>query len=239
MRTARLTLTALACLGLAAAGRPADAAPIGVLTDGGFEATTSQLVQLGWTSADYGLWGVGDAFSIVGPMGGATPLGGSNMLAFNNTFGASTDIYQIVDLSAYASDIDAGRVTANLSVFYNATLSVSTSFGLRLGGWTSAPTSFTGFSTLGGPLTGLTIDADSSTWEQFNVSVLIPTGFHHVALGLHEPAGGTIGYADNAALSLTIAPEQFPNPPPCSCSAPASPWWVCGIGSASSSDRRA
>lgn len=189
-------------------GAPAHASTISILTDGGFEAAANQSLQLTWTASDYGSWGVGDGFSTVTGAGSIAPLGGSKMLAFDSTDGLSSDVYQIVDISGYAAQIDAGLVSATFSIFYNATSSPSGGFGLRIIGWASAPTDFSGVTALGGVVSGLAIDSDASTWEQFAFSnVLVPTGTRFVALGLHEPTGAPIGYADNATLSLNIVPE--------------------------------
>ena len=179
-----------------------------VLIDGGFEASSGQGLQLSWTSADFGEWGVGDAFGIVGAEDGITPLGGNNMLVHNTDLGVNSNVYQLIDISSYAADTDAGNVTADLSAFYNSV--AVTSVGLNLLGWASEPTDFSVLLTLVGSVNELTLDADVGTWEEVALSVLIPTGIRYLAFGIHEPSGIPFAYVDNTSLDLTVT--QIPLP---------------------------
>ena len=179
-----------------------------VLIDGGFEASSGQGMQLSWTSADFGEWGVGDAFGIVGAKDGITPLAGSNMLEHNTNLGVNSKVYQLVDISSYAADIDAGNVTADLAAFYNSV--AATSGGLNLLGWASEPTDFSGFLTLVGTINELTLDADVSTWEEVALSVVIPSGIRYLAFGIHEPTGIPFAYVDSTSLDLTVTQVPLP-----------------------------
>ncbi len=136
------------------------ATPIEILNDTSFEsAVSSQGSQTSWTSSAYGSWGVGDPLGTVSSAPGISPLTGNKMLQFGTTGGSSSDIYQIVDVSGYATEIDAGLASVDLSIFFNAG-SANSSMGLRLGGWTAAPTNFGGFTLLGGGFNNIAIGGD-------------------------------------------------------------------------------
>ena len=97
----------------------ASASTVSVLQDGGFEDPSLILpsaLRLSWTSAVYGKWAVGDPMAAVGATSGITPLAGTSMMYFSPTGGSSSDVYQIVDVSAYAAQIDAGLVTVTVEV---------------------------------------------------------------------------------------------------------------------------
>lgn len=195
----------------AIASGSAQAAVVEVLHDGDFESSSSSPSNshiLNWNSGAYGTWGVGDGFSIRGNENGISPYSGNSMLAFDRASSSSLDIYQIVDVSSFASQIDSGNVTADLSVFFNSTS--STHFGLRLLGWASAPTSFSGHQVLGGSVFSLLSDNDQQSWEQVGFSTQLPTGLRYLAFGMHEPASAPTGYADNASLKLHIADVPEP-----------------------------
>jgi hypothetical protein len=178
-----------------------------VLNDGGFEDPAGILpsaLRLSWTAADYGKWAIGDPMAAVGVTNGISPRTGSKMMVFSPTGGVSSDVYQIVDVTAYASQIDAGLVTADLSVFYNAVSAGGA--GLDLYGLSSsAPLTFSGEVLLGGAYNLFTVDGDKSTWQSFEVNqVALKAGTRFLEFGLHSPtsSGGT--YADDAKLTLTI-----------------------------------
>ncbi len=188
----------------------AAAGPIEVLVDGGFEITSSpQGAQTSFTSGAYGGWAVGDAMSTATAEDGVTPYQGDTMLRFGTSGGSSSDLYQIVDVTAFGDDIDAGLVTANMSIFYNAP-GVTTA-GLRLLGWTSAPTSFSGVSILGGAINNAAIDADINTWQQFTVNdIALTAGTRYLGFGIHELTALPLAYADNASLEIAVVSVPEP-----------------------------
>lgn len=168
-------------------------------------------VRLTGLRGDIGGWAVGDTFSVVGSGGGVSPLDGSSMLAIDTTSilgDVRGNIYQIVDVTSFAAEIDAGIVTANLSVFYNS--NASTDAGLSLHGMDFMPLNFDIFPLLAGVGDGLTVDADANTWEQFTTSAVLPVGIRYLAFGIHEATDAPIAYADNASLTLTYVPIPLP-----------------------------
>lgn len=186
------------------------ATPIEILNDTSFEISTSQGGQTSWNSSAYGSWAVGDLFSTVGSTNGITPLDGNRMLQFGEGGGGSNDLYQLVDVSSYATQIDNGLVSADLSVFFNTTNSAT--LGLRLIGWNFLATSFSGVQILAGNTSSFTTDNNLSTWQQTSITnVVIPTNVRLLGIGLHDVNGdGIRAYADNASLTLNV--QSIPEP---------------------------
>jgi len=130
----------------AAVAAPASASLVSVLNNGGFESTFRNgtfcaSLDVTYGPADYGKWAVGDAAcSVTGPAFSITPRGGLRMLDFGSvpTGNTSSDVYQIVDLTAYAAEIDAGLVTVDTSAYFNATTAARV--GMALLRWPVAPT---------------------------------------------------------------------------------------------------
>lgn len=178
------------------------------LQDPSFEAAVTQGQQLSWSSADYGSWGVGDGF-IASSSGsaGINALSGSKMLHFNGG-GSYGDIYQIIDLSGIASKIDAGLVHVEFGAAFNST--AANNVGVRLLGWNSAPTSFSGYNILGGNnLNSLTTDSDTQTWQYTSFDIPLASGMHYLALGIHAK-NGIATFADNAFVDLKISSVPVP-----------------------------
>ncbi len=188
---------------------PPTGASANLITDPGFESTLSQGLQLTWSASSYGSWGVGDGFAIAVSENGVSVPEGSRMLRFNNTLGSSTDIYQIVDISSLAADIDAGLVTASFSASFNAT--ASNAVGLHIVGWNSAPVSFAGITfSAGNAANALVTDANTATWEQVSDAAVIQSGVRYLALGLHSNTQLPTTYADQVSLTLTTSAVPVP-----------------------------
>jgi len=213
----------LLALGIAATAvvAPASASTVSMLNNGGFESkfrsgTFCASLDVTYGPADYGKWAVGDAAcSVTGPAFSITPRGGLRMLDFGavpdgNT---SSDVYQIVDLTAYAAEIDAGLVTVDTSAYFNATSAARV--GMALLRWTGAPTTFGGFQFLESGL-GFTTDSDRSTWQEFGYSdVSLSAGTRYLGFGLNSPVGAPQTYVDDATLLLHIKdgqPSNIPEP---------------------------
>ncbi len=160
----------------------------------------------GFTFTSTGDWNV-DPFSIVNAEAGVTPLGGSQMLRFVSG-GANTDVYNVVDLTALSSTIDAGGATADLSAFFNAL--GSTSYSLSLRSFSGAeptisnPVSGTSFDNVLFQPVGFT-DASATSWEEFTLTnYIINAGTRYIAVGLHSNREFT-SYADNVTLTISAA----------------------------------
>jgi hypothetical protein len=190
---------------LAFGGTPqiASASSISLLNNGDFEgAVLPSAARSSWTASVYGQWAVGDPMAVVGTASGITPLGGSKMMDFSNTGGVSADVYQIVDLTAFASEIDAGLVTVDTAAYFNAVS--TTAVGMALLRWTAAPTAFSGYTLLHSGF-GFATDSSVATWQQFGYSgTILTAGTRYLAFGLNVPTSAPQAYVDNASLTLNI-----------------------------------
>ena len=197
------------------------ASTVSVLNNGGFESsfrngTFCASLDVTYGPADYGKWAVGDAAcSVTGPAFSITPRGGSRMLDFGSvpTGNTSSDVYQIVDLTAYATQIDAGLVTVDTSAYFNATIAARV--GMALLRWPVAPTTFGGFQFLESGFDFAT-DSDRSTWQEFGYSgVSLSAGTRYLGFGVNSPTGAPQTYVDDARLLLHIndgQPSAVPEP---------------------------
>ena len=208
----RVLYSTLVSAFMACATASVSAQPTSLLNSGGFEDASYILpsaTRLNWDSSVYGKWAVGDPMTALGPTSGISPLDGSKMMSFVAVAGqSSADVYQIVDVSAYASEIDAGNAKASLSVFYNSV--ATSSAGMTLFRYSSAPTNFTGsgIAQLAGSVTQFTVDADLSTWQQFGLNdVPLTSGTRFLLFGLNHANNQPTTYADNAVLILSAVPE--------------------------------
>ena len=207
--SASRTIVALTAVGLLAGPMQVSAWTVSVLNNGDFETPFSSPLATTFTSAMYGKWAVGDAAQTTASANGIAPLGGSLMMDFLPVpvGNISSDVYQVVDLTAYATQIDAGLVTADLSVYYNSTYAASA--GMSIWRYLSPPTSFGGAVKLAGTYDMFQMDSNKSTWQQFGIDdVLLTAGTRYVIFGLNHPAPAAAAayqtYADNASLVLTI-----------------------------------
>jgi hypothetical protein len=137
------------------------------------------------------------------------------MLDFGSvpTGNTSSDVYQIVDLTAYAAQIDAGLVTVDTSAYFNATTAALV--GMALLRWPVAPTTFGGFQFLESGFDFAT-DSDRSTWQEFGYSgVSLSAGTRYLGFGVNSPTGAPQTYVDDARLLLHIndgQPSTVPEP---------------------------
>ena len=74
---------------------------------------------------------LGPDTSVVTAQNGIAPVEGSRMLRNDTPWHAGTDVYQMVDVTAFATDIDAGTVTLDLEGHFNGSAGVLTSVSLH------------------------------------------------------------------------------------------------------------
>ena len=196
--------------GLLATAGLAAASTVSVVQNGGFEtAFCSPLITSGFTAAMVGTWAVGDPACRSGPINGITPLDGSYMLDFSPTGGISADVYQIVDVSAYAAEIDAGLVSVDWTAWFNSV--ARTGLGMSVFRYTARPTAFSGngFTQLTARGFAFSVDGDRSNWEQFGFhDVQLTAGTRYLLAGLNSPTSAAQTYADRAVMLLNIADGQ-------------------------------
>ena len=208
------SIGAVAVVGLALSSDHARAA---VVVNPSFE--TLESIDSG-ASVGFGDW-VGDASTILGPELGITPHDGTRMLKFGATNGtapslSSSDVFQLIDVSSYSAAILAGGMMANASAFFNRVAGDAqtdtrffislTAFSGGAGGYPSGQ--------LATQFTEIFSDADTLSWEEAMVSLLLPTNTSYLSISVS--ASENIfndntspefegHYADS--LSLSIVPE--------------------------------
>lgn len=209
----RTAATCLAAVFLAAAGEGGPPLPSGeLLVDACFPDTT--LLQPYNRTADNpwlpGEWNAESA--LVGPAaGGISPLEGTAMLRVNLTGGTHSQVSHIVDVSAWAADIDAGNVFVSISASTNASVATAAPSVSVIAG--TSQTVVGTLNPVGGPLqlwfnrgvAGMTTDADPSTWQSLRTPLRLPSGtrfLHFEVAGANStiPVDGV--YFDCASLYL-------------------------------------
>ena len=176
-----------------------------LLNDPGFETTTS----LGsFNSPPVGIW-VAEAADLISippplpPVNGISPFEGNGMIRLNEAPLFSSQIAQYVDISAWATQVDTGNVTARLNAYFNSPTDETIA---QLSIFTAAPPQSSGIipsrTFLQG--TGLLLDNDPLTWEMVTIDALIPSGTRFINADLGA-VNGTLplgAFVDVADLSL-------------------------------------
>ena len=141
------------------------------------------------TPSTYGDWG-GDLSAIVTAEKGIAPRTGSRMLRFDATgnsadsYLASSQVWQWIDISPYADLICAGRAEAMVSAWFNRVPGDSetdTSLGISLYAFSESMWDFNHYVGNG---FGVAADGDVSTWEQAEGTWLLPTNTKYLAVEL-------------------------------------------------------
>ena len=190
----------------------------------GFE--TSESTNNGWPSS-YGDWS-GDDSHIVGAENGIDPYG-INMLKFDFsalTGGAtsmgSSQVVQLVDVSAFSDAIDAGLATASASAWFNRVAGDSqtdTDFAVLIiacsGSPFQSPSIMAGQSWLSHTMGTISTDGALGTWEFGSIDTIIPAGTDFIAVELraienifNDTSGTEFDghYADTVTLNVSIVP---------------------------------
>ena len=157
-------------------------------------------------------WG-GENSTITGPANGITPAQGSLMLSMSDDGLIATQAWQLIDVSGFSADINAGLVTTDASALYNVPADISTgisSLNIQFLDSTHAPIGVG--ANAGSPI----LDSNVATWETVNItSALLPVGTQFLRTQLAYANASMInangvsrpGYVDATSLTLTIVPE--------------------------------
>jgi hypothetical protein len=157
-----------------------------------------------FTFTSTGNWSI-DPLSIVNAENGITPLDGTQMLRFGAGGGGQNDLYNVVDVSAFAITIDTGNATANLSAFFNSLGPSGGRVSLRSYNGTEPtalnPVSGNLFTSIAGLQFSLT-DSDTATWEEYTLdNYAIAAGTRFIAVGIHSEREFA-SYADQVTLTI-------------------------------------
>ncbi len=188
-----------------------------LLTDPSFENNPlSNYVQILGPPYNTNTWGA-EMATISGVSDGITPANGSLMLNMADDGGATTQAFQLIDVSPYSIDINAGLVTVDASALYNVPAAVAaavSSVSVTFYDSTHANLGFviTGSNTLSGGF----VDSNVNTWEAINiVGAAVPVSTQYMLMQfaynnasmLDSQGLARSGYVDAATLTLTAVPE--------------------------------
>ena len=178
----------------------------------------------------FGDWS-GDLSEIVITENGITPLEGSQMLHYISAAHSgdtselrASDVYQLVDLSTFRSDIDAGLLTASASAFFNRIQGdeeTDTLFLIELYAFSGTPDNFSNQFDNSQWLSWtdhrfyLLTDNNLNTWEKLTATLPLPPETDYLAINIYplenvfnDVLDGTVEfdghYADMVSFSLII-----------------------------------
>ena len=208
------------------------ASAIELVNNGGGETTTRESGNL--IPAEPGIFD-GDAFDTVEANDGITPRNGNQMFQFlgvgpdrDNPGGCCTgDLVQILDLSAFSTDIAIGNTSVTAEAFFNATAPPMNStydflFNLRAFDG-DIPTTIPTIPPLATASETLSADNNLNTWESINFNLDLPAATTHLFLLvsatetdengiLQRPPGGFFqgSYGDDISVQLNL-PDNNPS----------------------------
>jgi hypothetical protein len=177
----------------------------------------------------YGNWS-GDESTIVNASQGILPTEGDNMLQFiyaladrQGNVSVASSVIQLIDMSPWRNDIDAGKKKASAKAYYNRVhidAETDTQFDLGLYAVSGSASDFPALLNSGDWMlaVGATLysDSDTTTWELLNLETLIPRNTDFLALlistveNIHNDKVGGVEFdghfADSISLELTTVP---------------------------------
>lgn len=204
------THSRLAIAGLLALAIGAPVSAQNLVIDPGFELE-NELLTIGTVLGDFktyqGTWGVEAATIHTGPDGPVVPAAGDKMLRMTDDGLHSTEAFQVMDLSAYASCIDSGAAVFELEALFNAHEEVpaaSTTININFyetPQWTMHTSS---------ARSDLVLDSDPATWETNSIAASIPAGTRWITfevLFVNASMDSKPGYVDEVSF-LSYVPIQ-------------------------------
>jgi hypothetical protein len=204
-------VTLAAALALFVTALPSQAQNL--LVDPGFEnpALTPFIQILGPPFAT-GVWGGENCGNVPGPVFGVNPAGGARMHQQNNAGGVATQSWQLVNVSAFSPQINAGLASFAASALYNVPQDVaagaaSISVSYLNGAFAPVAPVFTSV--------GAVLDNNPATWQPINVSAPVPPTTQYLRLQVAYANASLVnsagvdrpGFVDNASLVMRIVPE--------------------------------
>lgn len=165
--------------------------PGNLVLNPGFEA----IVAAGGLPVSAGAW-IGDATLTVAAEGGIAPRGGTRMLKFVATGPTasatlvSSQLWQVVDLSAWSAEIARGDVQADASAWFHRVLGgagTDRRFDLRVlafdGPLSEVPTRYAANAALA--VQAAVVDTTGAAWQQAALTLRLPPGTRHVLVEIY------------------------------------------------------
>jgi hypothetical protein len=133
-------------------------------------------------------------------------------------YGAS-QVWQLADVSSYATEIAAGTALASLSGYFNRVAGdaqTDTRFRIRVGAYSGVPADFSPSAALDWGVQLLTTDSDVGSWEQTSTTLLLPvqTTYLAVEIAADENVYNDLAdpefdgqYADDISLAVGAIPD--------------------------------
>jgi PEP-CTERM motif len=188
-----------------------------LLTDPSFENNPlTNYVQILGPPYNTNTWGA-EMATISGVSDGITPANGSLMLNMADDGGLTTQAFQLIDVSPYSTDINAGLVTVDASGLYNVPAAVAAAVSSVNVSFYDSLHSSLGFVSVGSnTLSGGFVDSNVNTWESINiVAAPVPVSTQYMLMQfaynnasmLDSQGLARSGYVDAATLTLTAVPE--------------------------------
>jgi hypothetical protein len=220
-RTVRTNLTTLCAMliitGLATSAAQAVYTTGNLVVDPGFEANPlisyAQVLGPPYTT---GMWSAENG-AITGPASGIVPADGVKMLELSDDGLVATQSFQLVDVTAYATDISAGIVTVDASAQFNVPQDVAAgTSAVNVGFYNAAHGFLSSAQTTSSVLPGAFLDSNPGTWQTLNVTsfpVPVNTAFMLIqplfanASMVNAAGAARPGYVDHSSLTLTAVPE--------------------------------
>ena len=198
---------------IAASGTPTQA---NLLVDPSFEANalTGYANVLTNFVGYQGVWGAENG-AITGFENGVTPAQGFKMLRMDDDGLATTQAFQVTDVTSYAGAIDAGAASLSLNALFNVDAFVPAAVG-------GVYIQFFGAANYGSQIgTGLAaplaLDSQDTTWETAALTTTVPVGTRWLLSQVYYSNASLIGndgtvhpgYVDAADLRLVPEPSTL------------------------------
>ena len=163
-----------------------------------------------------GAWSA-EVGAITGPASGITPADGVKMLELSDDGLIATQSFQLIDVTPYSTDINAGNASITASGNYNVPQDVAAgTSAVNVGFYNAAHGFISSTQTTSSVLPGAVLDNNPATWQTLNItSFPVPVNTAYLlmqplfanasmvnAAGAHRP-----GYVDRTSLTLTAVPE--------------------------------
>ena len=191
-----------------------------LITNPGFEQTEGTFAY----PLQYGDWS-GDNSTIVSNSDGIDPYEGSQMLKFRYSgwesraqTSFSSEIYQLIDISAYSSLIASGNAVVKASAYFNRVAydnETDTQFHVRIMALTGSPAGFNASSNILDEITEyFETDSYLDTWEKGEAELRLPNNTTYVAICIaadeniyNDISGVEFDGHYTDSVSLEIVPE--------------------------------